>query len=212
MRVSAIVPAYNEAERIGHVLTPLKRAPLVEEIIVVDDGSEDETADIARKMGVKVLVLSGNLGKAAALDHGVRHARNPVLLFLDADLVGLKAAHVQELIAVYAREGADMAVGVFKNGRFNTDLSQTVAPYLSGQRVLSKAMWERVCEYVEDMDFGVEITLKKLAFKEGWRVVKVKLDGVTHVMKEEKRGFGPGLKDRIKMYFDIVRSMFTKVG
>lgn len=212
MKISAIVPAYNEEERIEAVLQPLKRVQLVNQVIVVDDGSTDATAKIAQKMGVEVAILPINCGKAAALDFGVQRAKNEVLLFLDADLVGLRADQIQDLIQTYFKEQVDMVVGVFRNGRLNTDLSQTLAPYLSGQRVLSKALWQRVQQRVDDMDFGVEIALKKLSFKEGWRVMRVELNGVTHVMKEKKRGLSKGLQDRLKMYGDIVRSVFTKVG
>jgi len=212
MKISAVVPAYNEADRIEAVLAPLKAVDAVDDIVVVDDGSTDGTAHVARTMGVDVVRLATNRGKAAALDRGVQSARHATLLFLDADLVGLRAEQVKQLVKTYLDGSVDMVVGVFKNGRLNTDLSQTFAPYLSGQRVLSKAQWQRIREQVSEMDFGVEIALKKVALKEGWREARVELDGVTHVMKEEKRGLGKGLKDRFKMYGDIVRSAFTKVG
>lgn len=212
MKVSAIVPAYNEADRIAAVLVPLKQCGCVDQVVVVDDGSYDRTGEIARRLGVEVIALPENCGKAAALDRGVQRAQHDVLLFLDADLVGLRPAHIQDMVQAYRQPGVDMVVGVFKNGRLNTDLSQTFAPYLSGQRVLSKALWQRICQRVLHMEFGIEIALTKLAVKEGWREARVELEGVTHVMKEEKRGLGPGLKDRLKMYRDIVRSVFTKVS
>lgn len=210
--VSAIVPAYNEAERIGAVLWPLEQAPSVGEIIVVDDGSTDETAKVTRFFGVRLLRLSSNRGKAAALDYGVQQATYETLLFLDADLVGLRSDHIESMIQTYIENGLDMVVGVFHNGRLNTDLAQQIVPYLSGQRVLSKALWQKLRRKVKKLDFGVEIALTKLAFKEGWAQQLVELDGVTHVMKEEKRGLSRGLVSRFKMYGDYVRSVFTRVG
>jgi len=210
MKVSAIVPAYNEAERIGAVLQALLSAEKVDEIIVVDDGSTDRTAEVAKSYGVEVISLPRNMGKAAALDQGVKLARNDVFLFLDADLVGLRPEHIDRMIEAYQRKGLYMVIGVFKEGRLNTDLSQVIAPYLSGQRVLSRDLWDRVRKS-EGMDFGVEMALTKLALKEGWEEERVELDGVTHVMKEEKRGFPQGLVDRLKMYGDILRSVFTRV-
>ena len=210
-RVSAIVPAYNEAARIGAVLWPLLHAPSVGEIIVVDDGSTDGTATVARSFGVKVLSLPSNCGKSVALDRGVRKARYDTLLFLDADLVGLRPDHIERMIRAYSEGGYNMVVGVFRGGRLNTDLAQTIAPYLSGQRVLSKALWKKLRRTVHKLDFGVEIALTKLALKEGWTQGFVELDGVTHVMKEEKFGLSRGLVSRFKMYRDIVRSVFTRV-
>jgi glycosyltransferase involved in cell wall biosynthesis len=151
------------------------------------------------------------MGKAAALDQGVKAAKNDILLFLDADLVGLKPHHIEEMIRAY-ENGSDMVVGVFREGRKATDLGQII-PYFSGQRVLSKALWEEVCRRreTEKIGFGVEIVLTKLAIKEGWKKNRVKLRGVTHVMKEEKRGISQGLLDRFKMYGDVIRSIFTKI-
>lgn len=211
MKVSAIVPAYNEAERIEAVLYPLKQAAHVEEIIVVDDGSTDDTTNVARSLGVHVVELPRNVGKAAALDHGVSRAKNDVFLFLDADLVGLRPDHIDRLIQRYEEKQLDMIVGVFKNGRLNTDIAHSIAPYLSGQRVLSRKLWNRLRKSGK-LEFGVEMALTKLSLKENWAEERIFLEGVTHVMKEEKRGFSKGFKERLLMYGDILRSLFTRVG
>jgi len=211
MNISAVVPAYNEAARIGAVLRPLVSCPLVDEVIVVDDGSDDGTAEVAREFGVKVIELPENRGKASALDAGVNAASNDVLLFLDADLVGLRPEHIERLINAYASGNVDMVVGVFSDGRVNTDLAQFINPFASGQRIISKALWARAKEKVDEMDYGIEIALSKLAAKEGWRKEKVKLDGVTHVLKEEKRGFSQGVKERLKMYGDMIKWLIKKI-
>ncbi len=211
MNVSVVVPAYNEACRIGAVLRPLVSCSHVDEVIVVDDGSDDGTAEVASRLGVQVISLPENRGKAAALDEGVAQARNDILLFLDADLVGLKEEHIERFISAYRPREVDMVVGVFANGRMNTDIAQKINPFASGQRMLSKTLWERAKENVEEMDYGIEIALSKLAAKEGWRKERVKLDGVTHILKEEKRGFTRGVRDRLKMYGDMIRWLVKKV-
>ena len=104
-----------------------------------------------------------------------------------------------------------MVVGVFSDGRVNTDLAQKINPFASGQRIISKSLWERAKAKVDDMDYGIEIALSKLAVKEGWRKEKVKLDGVTHVLKEEKRGFSQGVKERFKMYGDMIKWLIKKI-
>lgn len=211
MNVSVVVPAYNEASRIGAVLKPLVACSAVDEVIVVDDGSDDGTADVARRFPVQVVSLPENCGKAKALDEGVTRARNDVLLFLDADLVGLTEKHIEQFIHTYSDTGVDMVVGVFANGRRNTDFAQKFNPYASGQRMLTKRLWDRAKVNVHEMNYGIEFALSKLAVKEGWSKEKVKLEGVTHVLKEEKRGFSNGMRERFKMYGDMIKWLFKKV-
>ncbi|MGD9675746.1 MAG: glycosyltransferase family 2 protein [Candidatus Bipolaricaulia bacterium] len=211
MSISVVVPAYNEAGRIGAVLEPILGSRLVAEVIVVDDGSEDSTADEASRFPVRLVRLPENRGKAAALDAGVSAAKHDVFLFLDADLVNLRTEHVDRLIKTYVDQDLDMAVGVFADGRRNTDLAQRINPYASGQRVLPRRLWERAKENVHEMNFGIEIALSKLAAKEGWKKEYVKLDGVTHVLKEEKRGFAKGVADRLRMYGDMIKWLFKRL-
>jgi len=214
MSISVVVPAYNEAGRISSVLSPVVASELVDDIIVVDDGSDDGTADEARLFPVRVVKLPENCGKAAALDHGVHLAKNDTFLFLDADLVGLTTAHVDKLIRCYQELELDMAVGVFANGRKYTDIAQKINPYVSGQRVLTRKLWERVkqcMDEVEEAEFGIEIALSRLAAKEDWVREYVKLEGVTHVLKEEKRGFKRGVIDRFKMYGHMIKWLFKKL-
>ncbi len=211
MGISVVVPAYNEAGRISAVLAPVVDCDLVDEVIVVDDGSDDGTAEEASAFAVRLIRLSQNSGKAAALDAGVTEAKCDTLLFLDADLVGLTSGHIERLVRAYQSGRLDMVVGVFSSGRAQTDIAQKINPYASGQRILPRRLWDRAKEYVCEMDYGIEIALSKLAAKEGWRKELVKLDGVTHVLKEEKRGFARGVVDRLKMYGDMIKWLFKKI-
>lgn len=209
-----VVPAYNEAGRISSVLRPVIASQWVDDVIVVDDGSDDGTADEARLFPVQVVILPENSGKAAALDSGVSLAQNDTFLFLDADLVGLTTEHVDKLIASYRDMKLDMAVGVFVNGRKKTDFAQKINPFASGQRVLSRKHWDQAkisVKEVAEVDFGIEYALSRLAAKEDWATEYIKLEGVTHVLKEEKRGFKQGMIDRFKMYGHMVKWLFKKL-
>lgn len=211
MKVSVVIPAYNEAERIGAVLEPVLAAPSVHEVIVVDDGSTDDTAAVAAQYGVKVVRLPENKGKGAALAAGAREAKGDVLLFLDADLTGLTPKHVDDLVRAYEEGDAEVVIAVFRKGRPATDFSQRVVPFLSGQRIMARSLWEKVAAVAEGTSFGVETAITKLAFREGWRQKTVIWEGVSHVRKEEKYGFWWGLRDRLSMYADVVRSLFRKL-
>lgn len=101
--VSVIIPAYNQSEHLGDCLAAILTAgELGCEIIVVDDGSTDDTAAIARAKGVHVVASLTNRGPAAARNLGARHARGALLVFVDADVV-LAADALSRLIETLCR-------------------------------------------------------------------------------------------------------------
>ena len=105
MKVCAVVPAYNEAGRISRVLDTLAASPSVAEIVVVDDGSADGTGAIAAahpsaaESRLRVLYHSPNRGKGAAMMTGADATSADVIVFFDADLIGLTPEHVESLVA-----------------------------------------------------------------------------------------------------------------
>lgn len=206
MQVSAIIPAYNEEKTVANVIFPLKEVPAIAEIIVVNDGSTDNTETVAREAGARVITSQHNRGKGGAMMLGVEQASQEVLLFLDADLIGLTPNHVELLIEPVLSGRAEMAIGVFEHGRLATDLAQMVAPFLSGQRVLTKSLLSRV-DNLECARFGVEIALTKYAAEHDVKMEEVVLEDVSHVMKEEKLGLWKGFRARMKMYWEIAKSL-----
>lgn len=109
MRLTVVLPAKNEAEGLRRTLPALCAAFPEAEIIVVDDGSTDQTAAIARDAGVKVLSSPYSMGNGAAIKRGAREATCDVLVFMDADGQH-DPAHVLALLAKL-EEGYDMVVG-----------------------------------------------------------------------------------------------------
>jgi len=85
MEITIIIPAYNEEEGIADVITRLKKLPEKYGILVVDDGSTDDTYKIARAAGVKVIRHPYNKGYGAALKTGIRNVKADVVLLMDAD-------------------------------------------------------------------------------------------------------------------------------
>lgn len=81
-----MIPAYNEAERITPLLRDLQQFYPEAEIIVVDDGSTDDTPEIVDKWGAKVILHQINQGKGAAVKTGVLAAQGNVIAFMDADM------------------------------------------------------------------------------------------------------------------------------
>ncbi len=206
MEVTAVIPAYNEEERIGKVLEAVKASSKVNRIIVIDDGSDDRTAQTAQDMGAEVIKNNHNMGKGGALHKGFRECTSEIILFLDADLIGLKSVHVDQLIEPVLAGECDMSVGIFENGRFATDLAQKVAPFLSGQRAIRREILMDVSG-LEISRYGVETALTRYVHKNNIKIKEVLLPDVSHVMKEEKLGFVRGFAERLRMYWDIVRAL-----
>jgi dolichyl-phosphate beta-glucosyltransferase len=117
-RISIVIPAYNEAPRLGptldRVLDFVRKQGWDAEVIVVDDGSRDGTADIVRGYGknneiVRLLQNPGNRGKGYSVRNGVMNANGQIILFTDADLSS-PIEEAPKLLEVI-ESGADVAIG-----------------------------------------------------------------------------------------------------
>lgn len=188
MNVIALIPAYNEAERIAATVQATSGTPGVCRVVVVDDASSDETAARARAAGAEVLTLARNTGKGAALDAGLTHiaAEADILLLLDGDL-GETAAQCAGLLQPVLRGEADMTIATFPRptGKAGFGLVKGLARWgiarlghgfvaeapLSGQRALSRAAWSRVTPFA--FGYGVEVALTVRALRGGLRVLEV---------------------------------------
>jgi polyisoprenyl-phosphate glycosyltransferase len=203
--VCAVIPAYNEAGRITRVLTTLAAAPSVGRILVIDDGSTDGTADAVRAhpaaaSGRLRVVTQPNGGKGAAMRHGAEQAGGAdVLLFFDADLLGLTVEHVESLLAPVLAQTHPMALGVFRGGNFWTTLAQRLAPNISGQRAIQRELFLSI-PGVAEARYGVELAITGFVMDKGLPVARVVLKDVSHPPKERKLGLVRGVASRARMY------------
>jgi len=211
MHIAVVIPAFNEEERLPGVLGAVTLCPLVRQVIVVDDGSEDGTAKVAQKFGVKVIRLERNLGKAGAVWIGLQEVDEPIVVLLDADLKGLKSSHIEALASPVANDGVDMTLGIFRGGRFWTDLSHLIAPWVSGQRAMPIKRVRELPDF-SDLGYGLEAALNKFAREHGWIVRTVVLYGVSHVMKEEKLGFLKAIRARTEMYWEVGKGWLVSLN
>ena len=139
-QLSIILPAKNEAEGLRRILPGLRACLPDAEIIVVDDGSTDKTAQVAEQAGVRVLSSPYSMGNGAAIKRGARAAKGDVLVFMDAD--GQHAAeHVAALLAKLDA-GYDMVVGARdRSGQANAHRGlanafyNRLASWMTGHRI-----------------------------------------------------------------------------
>ena len=116
MKLSVIIPVYNEEKTIKEIIDKVKKVDLNKEIIIVDDGSTDHTKEILRKIEnnkIKVIRHIRNKGKGAAVRTGIRHATGDLILIQDADLE-YNPANYNKLIRPITEKNAKVVYGYRK--------------------------------------------------------------------------------------------------
>lgn len=202
--LAVIIPAYNEAENIARVVKVFSSMPECSEVIVVDDGSADKTAEYAKKAGARVIVQN-NQGKGVAMHTGVMATSVPYIFFADADLVGWTPEHARRLIAPVIQNGVAMTVGLRDRGRFLTTILPFIAPVLGGERVMRREIFEALSgEAIKD--FGIETIMNAYCAKKRLPVEYIPMWGVTQIIKEKKYGLWRGFTARMRMVYQILHA------
>src|SRR6478735_3816148 len=195
-RVAVIIPAKDESRRIAATVRSARAIPHVDLVLVVDDGSEDNTQHVAREAGAVVVRHSHNRGKAAAMETGaavvaMRDApdRQPrILLFIDGDL-GETAVNTAPLVPPVFEGHADLAIALIPpqpgaGGRgivvgaarraIASMTGWTPTQPLSGMRCLTRAAFEAATPLAHG--WGVETGMTIDLLRRGFRVVEIPCD------------------------------------
>lgn len=187
--VTVIIPALNEAARIRGVIELAQRSVAVNEVIVVDDGSVDDTVAIAQAAGAKV-ITSTLLGKGASMEDGLREASNEIVAYLDGDLTGLRRDVVDMLVAPLLAGEAEFTKARFSRsaGRVTTltarpllqlffpELAHFVQP-LGGIMAATRGLLRQL---KFETDYGVDLALLIDAQMLGARIVEVDIGHLEH--------------------------------
>jgi glycosyltransferase involved in cell wall biosynthesis len=227
--VAVVIPARNEADRIGATVTAALGLPAAAVVIVVDDGSKDGTAAAARSAGAVVTRHARNRGKGAAMETGAeavalldqreQRVRPRHLLFLDADLGGT-AALAGPLAEPVLAGTADMTIAVFATtvklgghglvvGLSGAGIRRATgwrpAQPLNGQRCLTRAAFEAARPLARG--WGVETALSIDLLRKGLRVTEVEVE-LAH------RATGTGMHaqlHRARQLTDVARALATRL-
>lgn len=211
--ITVVIPAYNEEERIAATIRAIKSMSLQTEIMVVNDGSADETSRKAREQGAKVLDLKPNRGKGGAMNAAVPLLDTDIIAFVDGDL-GDSAAQAYKIIEPVMDGQCDLCIAAFppptKKGGFGlvkgtaarairkAGKIEVTAP-LSGQRAMTREVLQAVTPFEEA--YGVELGMTIKALRQGFRIMEVPTTMSHHETGRDWRGF----IHRGKQFLDVLR-------
>jgi len=211
--LSIIIPAKNEAQGLRTFLPTLQTHYPDAEIIVINDGSTDDTAQVAQCHGITVLHHPYSIGNGGAIKTGVRHARGDILIFMDADGQHMPTS-LASLLEKY-HQGYDMVVGARdKKGQasilrwagntlYNFIASkivgQPVVDLTSGLRVVNAQKYKGFLHLLPN-GFSSPSTITMAFFRAGYSVTYVPVNVAQRLGKSHLRPFSDGIKFLIILY------------
>jgi Glycosyltransferases involved in cell wall biogenesis len=217
--LTALIPAYNESKLIQATIQAVKDSGMIDQIIVINDCSHDDTSRLAEMAGAEVLDLPRNLGKGGALNCGLKMAKGNIIALLDADL-GKTAIEVTKLIEPVRSNKADLTIAKFppaqKKGGFGlvSTLAKKgirgftgleVSSPLSGQRVMKREVLEKIGPF--ESGFGVEVGMTIDVFRHGFRVKEVPV-----MMSHAETGRDlAGFIHRGKQFWDVLIVLLNRL-
>ncbi len=224
-KVVCVVPVYNEADVIKDTISNLETIELIDEIVIVNDGSKDNTLEEIKKLGKKFITYDKNMGKGYAIKKAIKEIDYGYLVLVDGDL-GTTSSEINKLIEPVLNSRADFTIAKFPEARTVTDkkgglglvkglakngvkffTGKEIYTSLSGQRVYKKEVLDEI-NYIPNR-YGIEVAMTVQALNEGFRVLEV---GVNMTHRYTERNLS-GFIHRGKQFKDILKTftvMFFK--
>ncbi|HZZ36318.1 MAG TPA: glycosyltransferase family 2 protein [Caulobacteraceae bacterium] len=203
--ISCIICAYNEGERIESILRVVDAHPALAEVIVVNDGSTDETEACARAhRRIRVVSHQPNRGKTFAMSRGIAAARGEHLMFLDADLEGLGPREIDLLAAPVSARRAEVSISLRRN---SLACYRTIGlDFVSGERVIPAWLVRDQVEVMATLPrWGGETFINELVVGANLRIEVVDWPGVSNIRKYRKVGLVQGAMAELRMINDALQ-------
>lgn len=202
--ISVIIPAYNEGSYILDNITELSKCKSINEIILVDDGSNElakKSYEGASKYAT-VIAHQRNKGKEEALKTALTAVDTEYVIFFDADLTGINANLVESAISKITDEDVIRLARGADGYIFKKVLA--TAYIIGGEQILKKEFIDKHYSELFSKNWNLEMTVNKLVLKHNYKFKILELEGVSHRIKFIKRGILRGIYDDIKMIFNIL--------
>lgn len=206
--VSCLVPAYNEGANIGRVLAVLQGMPCLHEIIVLDDGSSDNTSEVARQYqrrnpAIRLLASGSNRGKTDAIRAGVRACRGEIVVIIDSDLINLRPDNVARLIAAVRDEGCALAILDRAGDRRAVWGWTDCARFFGGERAFRRNDFMEI-EFHAGAGYLLEIIMNLHFMRRGKKIKTFFCSNLFTLHDHHKNGFRAGFGHYWKMSGEIL--------
>ena len=202
MTIDAVVPARDEAPTVADVIKACRDCSYVRDVLVVDDGSSDDTGERATAAGATVVRLDPGGSKAHAMEAGVAASDADAILFVDADCRGLTGAHLSEICRPFVDGRAVMSLGTFDYGIWNPLVLRM--PHTTGERVIPRWVFEAIP--ADKLDgYTIETVINEVVASRHLKTSVRVMKGVSHRTKRDKFGLVKGWQLTWKMFFALVR-------
>jgi hypothetical protein len=203
--IVALVPAHNEEPTVASVVSVLLRSRAFAEVVVVNDGSTDRTAELAEFAGARVISTPRNLGKGGAMLYAYKQIGAVQRVgFFDADLLGLRVDHVHRLVAA-SNAGYDQACGYRDKGLVQDLLQVVTMPLITGERIVQRWVLDALPHNCWS-GFAIETAINFTVERNGGRTVLVTFDGVSMRTKSQKTGYIAGVRGHLRMLGQMRRA------
>jgi glycosyltransferase involved in cell wall biosynthesis len=186
--LTIIICVFNEEKTICDVVKACRLFNERSEIIVVNDGSQDKTGQLLLNLNKTIrfnyIKLDENRGKSYAMSVGIENASNDILLFFDADSVGIRKEHFHDMLLPVIENKADMVLGHTAATLANVKLTPFKA--FTGERVLRKRDIMPILDEIRNTRFGIETYINLHFQTHGKRICYVYLEGLRTLTKYKK--------------------------
>ena len=202
LRVSAIVPVFNEEKTVSKVIEALLKNPLIGEVIAVNDGSEDESLKKLEEFadGITIVNLKINHGKGFALASGIKKAAGDIVAFWDADFTNLSNDHIETVLNPVLTGRAQACIG-YRHSTMHVPMFKN----LSGQRAYRKKDLLPHLENLAQTRFGAEVYLNSVTKDKETK--KIALRGLNHRTKYDKHNYQMAFKEYVKAGVEITKTL-----
>lgn len=202
-KISCIVPAHNEENRITTVLRTLIAHPLITEVIAVNDGSSDNTGQVLQSIqGIRCISYTPNKGKSHAVLEGLQAASYDIILMIDADLVGLTEEDITNLVMPVITGASDISFSLRSN---SLQLYKMLGiDFVTGERCFNKSLIPDLQVLDTLPGYGLESFLNSLIIQQKKKITIVRWKHVMQSPKQSKVGTLRGMRDELHMVRQII--------